>query len=892
MNESATGTTTIWVGPSHTNLGQWLERLRTTPIADRERVLRSLAGDDHDLIDRVLEDARENDALAATLASVDSDASAPTSASAGDRLGGITLLRIVGAGASSVVWHGRAMPPLARDVAVKWIRFRPGTIGGRRFEDECDALARMNTPTIAQVYAAGLTPTGNPFIVMELVEGETITAFADRHRLSIAERCALFAQVCDAIQHAHGKSVVHRDIAPKNILVTTTGGGEPVPKVIDFGIALLADGASAGGTSPTSERAIGTLPYMSPEQTGAGRVVDARSDVYGLASVLYELLAGSPPFQEDALRALSSGARLEMIRAQVPEAASERARVAPNVVSLAACRRTTPKRLVAALRRDLDGLVSKGLAKEPADRYQTAESLGADLRRYVRGEPLVALPGGAWSRTWKFARRHRVLVTGATAAALLLMATATIAAVQARRAIVAEARLRVQVQAVLELTRFMNGGLDVLLRAVPSQTDARHSRLARIAAAVEIIAAQQPENRSLQVEQAQSLLRLGEVLGDPGVQNRGDTDRAIVALERAEAIAKTIAQDDRRAGKADTTEHAELLMLLGEIRLSRGRVDSARGHDGAVDWHRSAHDAFRQVVDRSPSHMKARMQLAYADKLTCSTLAAIRVVQIRLAEQRSDPVLRAQADATLRRAQDIARGAAEAEDALPPPEDLDSMVLEATALQTIAEAFVSAEVPNRAEEFLDRAASRYRTLLLKAPDSPGVREGFGSNRRYAANLAEQRGEFDKATMLRREAMDAYEQVLRVEKFRPASLRGICLVWRDQVALDDRRGPIDAAITSGEQQILAARRMRDADPSDKSGVAQLFGALADQSERIERFLRDGVADAQTREAVRIAAMALIDETLALAGEHASIGNDATQAVVEELGARRQQLTAQE
>lgn len=886
---------------SRTEFGEWLERLRVTPPEQREALARSFAEGDPILVEQMLELVREIDTLTSTLACPSGVHRAPVLPQAGETLGSVTLQEVVGVGGQSVVFRGLAEPPLPREVAVKWIRSRPNTPGRRRFKDECEAHARMGARMgdhgIARVYSAGLTPTGHPFIVMELVPGASITEYADRQRLSIAQRCTLFARVCDAIQHAHTRAVVHRDISPRNILVASNDRGEPAPKIIDFGIAMVADPAEPAGASEASGVAIGTLLYMSAEQTHGSIGVDARSDVYGLAAVLYELLAGSPPFEEEKLRALSPASRHEMIRHQDPDSPSERVRTAPDIAALARSRDTTPNRLVATLGRDLDALIAKGLKKDPALRYPTAESLGADLRRYVRDEPLVGIPSSTWSQAWKFSRRNRPLVVGATAAALLLIAATVVAALQARRAKIAEADVRVQIQALLDLTGFMNGGLDLVLRALPAQTAARHAMAAQIVAVVEALTARHPQDRSMQVLLAQTLSRAGSVLGDPGVANLGETEQAIRVLERAEQTANAISEEDLLDRPDGRREHIDVLLLLGEIRLARGRIDDMRGHGGALEWYGLAREAFARAAHESRSPSAAHLKLAYADKLTCSTLAGIHRVQLRMAEEADGEVAisaaRAKADHSLERARKLAESVESMATSLSAEsDDPASTFLHAEILQTTAEALVAAALLDRAQSVLETAGSIYLDLASQWPERFEFSEGYGSNRRYMARVAESRGDLDLAASLRAEAVHTFEEVLSTAGFRAVSLRAICLVWSDAARSADERGAVDSAVTSGEQYVMAARRLRAADPSDKAGLAHLLAALQHQSARLEASLRDPEVGADGGEAVRLSAIALIDEALGLVAEHEPLDRESTARIAAELVDRRDRLTALE
>jgi serine/threonine protein kinase/lipopolysaccharide biosynthesis regulator YciM len=346
--------------------------------------------------------------------------------SAGRVIGPYKLIDEIGDGGMGTVYMAQQTEPVRRLVALKVIK--PGLDSRQfiaRFEAERQALALMDHPNIARVFDAGTTETGRPYFVMELVRGVPLTKYCDDHRLPPKERLKLFIPVCQAIQHAHQKGIIHRDIKPSNVLVALYDG-EPVPKVIDFGIAKAAGQQLTEKTLVTSFGAVvGTLEYMSPEQAELNQLdIDTRSDVYSLGVLLYELLTGTTPLDRKRLKDAAMLEMLRVIREDEPPKPSTRLSTMEDTASVAANRGLEPKKLSGLVRGELDWIVMKALEKKRNRRYETANGLAMDLRRYLDGDPVEAGPPSAWYRSGKYARKHAgALATAGLFALVLLLAT-------------------------------------------------------------------------------------------------------------------------------------------------------------------------------------------------------------------------------------------------------------------------------------------------------------------------------------------------------------------------------------------------------------------------------------------------------------------------------------
>jgi WD40 repeat protein/serine/threonine protein kinase len=339
-------------------------------------------------------------------------------------IGPYHLLQVLGEGGMGLVYLAEQREPIVRRVALKLIK--PGMDTREvlaRFEAERHALALMDHPGIARVLDAGLGPEQRPYFVMEYVAGVPITDYCDRHRLPNAARLAIFLQVCAAVQHAHQKGIIHRDIKPQNILVTVQDG-KPVPKVIDFGIAKATrQGDVAHAAFTRLGAVIGTPEYISPEQAEAdGLEVDTTTDIYSLGVVLYELLTGVLPFDGEMLRQAGYAEMRRIIREQDPPKPSARVTaLGATAADVARQHQTTPPALGKQLQGDLDAIAMKALEKDRTRRYPSASEFAADITRYVNGEPVAASPPSAVYRTQKFVRRHRLGVAAAVFAIAALV---------------------------------------------------------------------------------------------------------------------------------------------------------------------------------------------------------------------------------------------------------------------------------------------------------------------------------------------------------------------------------------------------------------------------------------------------------------------------------------
>lgn len=377
----------------------------------------------------------------------------------GSVVGRYKLLEEIAEGGMGIVYMAEQEEPIRRRVALKIIKLGLDTRSVvARFEAERQALALMDHPNIARVFDGGSTERGRPYFVMELVQGVPITEFCDRNHLAADERLNLFLPVCQAIQHAHQKGIIHRDIKPTNVLVTVHDG-VPVPKVIDFGVAKATNQKLTEKTLFTNfGTMIGTPAYMSPEQAEISELdIDTRTDIYALGVLLYQLLTGTTPFPEQRLRALGYGGIQRVILSEDPERPSTRLSTMGDeqrTVLARNCGGETAS-LNKLLSGDLDWIVMKCLEKDRNRRYETANGLAADIQAHLNNEPVLARPPSTGYRLQKIIRRNKLPVAAAAAVAIALLAgiaATSWQAVRARHAEEEQRRERVRAEARLKAT--------------------------------------------------------------------------------------------------------------------------------------------------------------------------------------------------------------------------------------------------------------------------------------------------------------------------------------------------------------------------------------------------------------------------------------------------------
>jgi serine/threonine protein kinase/Tfp pilus assembly protein PilF len=501
-----------------------------------------------------------------------------------DRIGRYKLLQRIGEGGCGVVFMAEQEEPVRRRVALKVIK--PGMDTESviaRFEAERQALALMDHPSIAKVFDAGATDSGRPYFVMELVRGVKITDYCDEHSLTTEERLKLFMQVCAAIQHAHQKGIIHRDIKPSNILVTTTSDGAALPVVIDFGIAKPTTNQRLTDKTlfTAFEMFIGTPAYISPEQAALTNAdVDTRTDIYSLGVLLYELLTGLKPFDTTELLKEGIDEIRRVIREQEPVRPSTRLSKlnSADLTTAAQRRRSEPPKLIRAISGDMDWIVMKAMEKDRARRYETANGLALDVKRFLDHEAVAARPPSRVYKFRKLVRRNKLLFIGLGVIATLLIVSLIVVSAalakerQTRREAEGDKRTA-NAEAIKskQVTQFLE---DMLGGVEPDFAFGRDTAILR-----EIL--------------AQAATRVGkELTNQPAVQAElrsviGTLYQRIGEFHRAEEMQRAALAIRRKHFGSESPEAATSLNDLGLALLARGKLsEAAEVHREALEIRR------------------------------------------------------------------------------------------------------------------------------------------------------------------------------------------------------------------------------------------------------------------------------------------------------------------
>ncbi|HTT19662.1 MAG TPA: protein kinase [Candidatus Sulfotelmatobacter sp.] len=548
-----------------------LDRAIELPVPERSRYIDENCADDPGLRDEVESLLRSHEEAGSLFlkhpAANLTTAALGTSKSSriGCRIGVYQILTEIGHGGMGEVYRAlRADGQYEKAVAIKLVRggFDSGLLL-ERFRHERQILASLDHPNIARLLDGGTTEDGIPYLVMELIEGQRLDSYCDTNQLSITQRLHLFRQICSAVQYAHQRLVVHRDLKPGNVLVTSDG----VPKLLDFGIAKLIDPDSLSETTLVRPM---TPEYASPEQI-RGEAITTASDVYSLGVVLYQLLTGRSPYPGDtrsshqlakAVCETDPAKPSSVVLRPIPTASEDRVRLdTPD--HLSGIREGSPAKLQRRLAGDLDNIVLKAMRKEPHQRYTSVEQLAEDIRRHLEGLPVIAVKGSLAYRADKFIRRNRMGITAGALLAITLLggiaATIRQARIARRQAEIAgreRARAEKRFSDVRELANSLIFEIHDSIQSLPGATPSRKLLLDRAVQYLDKLSSDSSGDINLQRELAWAYHRLATVQGDTTQSNLGQVHAAEISNRKAMTFFEAVA----KANPNDVTDQLNLAM--------------------------------------------------------------------------------------------------------------------------------------------------------------------------------------------------------------------------------------------------------------------------------------------------------------------------------------------
>ena len=512
------------------SVSEILERAISLGEAERDHYLDSACGGDHELRDEVLSLLLSHQQAGSQFLNSPIAAAGPEPSRVGRRIGPYLVQDLIAHGGMGEVFAAvRADGQYEKRVAIKLVRsgFDSALIV-ERFRTERQILASLVHPNIAQLLDGGTTDDGIPYLVLEFVEGLPIDEHCESHDQPVEERLRLFREVCSAVQYAHQRLVIHRDLKPGNILVTTDG----IPKLLDFGIAkLLSPSASTEATL------IGAMTpeYASPEQV-QGEPITTATDIYSLGVVLYRLLTGRSPYR---IKASSSSELARAIVETVPERPSTATRPHRSVESANAESRGINYRRLSG---DLDNIVLKALRKEPARRYLSVEQFSEDIRRHLLSLPVLAVPDSLSYRTKKFVQRHRMSVAAAFLAFAAIVSGSVVSVRQAQIARLEKQRAEKRFNDVRQLADSLVFEIHDSIATLPGATPARKLLLDRAVQYLDSLSQDAAGDVDLQRELAWGYQRLSTVQGDTTQSNLGEVSAAETSQKKAMALFESVAK--------------------------------------------------------------------------------------------------------------------------------------------------------------------------------------------------------------------------------------------------------------------------------------------------------------------------------------------------------------
>lgn len=759
------------------------------PAAHREAVIVDRCGGDdslrHDLESLLAADDRASSFIArpaAASASLD-DLTAPLPSG----IGPYRVVREISRGGMGTVYLAERDGDYKQQVAVKLIR--RGMDSDHivaRFRNERQILASLDHPNIARLIDGGTTSGGQPYFVMEYIEGTPIDRYCDEHQLDVPARLRLFQTVCSAVHYAHRNLIVHRDIKPANILVTREG----TPKLLDFGIAKVLDVSGPGAVTATEMRIL-TPEYASPEQVLGERLTTA-SDVYSLGVVLYELLTGSKPYQ------VTRGSA-----AAIAETVTKSEPVRPSTAARESRRHETARQLARSLRGDLDNIVLLAIRKDRARRYPSAQALADDIQRHLTGESVMARPDTWTYRSAKFVRRNRTAVAAAAIAVLALVAGTAIAARQAVEATRAQKRAENRFLQLRKLAGAMMFDLEPDLAPLAGATPVREKLVKKALEYLDSLAGEVTDDPGLLIEVATGYRKIAEVQGNPYNPNLGHYGEAKKSYEKARAIAER-AVALRPRDPAGLEILATVLHGIGDVQSQMGLLKET------VSTYEEALRTYDRMGKIAPMSLENRRSVALltvkrADTLGNPGLSNLGHTEEALAEHRKALAVREALLASNPTHDRIAR-------------DVGESLSKIGYIQQSRGDYAAAVATNR------RSVEIAERIARLNPNSANDTQDLSLAYMLTSFPMKEVGRLDEAAEYVRKSLDIMEQLAVREAANVLWQRNLSVILNHLSALELDAGRTDEAIAASDRSIRIANDLWSADRTNLDGALDLAISL--------------------------------------------------------------------
>jgi eukaryotic-like serine/threonine-protein kinase len=742
----------------------------------------------------------------------------------GKRIGAYEILEEIAAGGMGAVYRAvRADGQYDQQVALKIVRSELGAeFAASRFKNERQILASLNHPNIAKILDGGTTAEGVPYFVMEFVEGQRIDEYCDAHRLATTERLNLFLQICSAVQYAHQRLIIHRDIKPGNILVNVEG----IPKLLDFGIAKILDSNEVANQAEQTISMVRLLTpeYASPEQV-KGEPITTASDVYSLGVVLYELLTGRTPYNVPTHTPHEVSRAICEAEAEKPSTAVRRALPSTQERELASparreVREGSLEKLSKRLSGDLDNIVLMALRKEPLRRYASVEQFAQDIHRHLEHLPVIARQDTFGYRASKFITRHKAGVAVAALVTVALLSATGVTLRQARIARAERARAERRFNDVRKLANSLIFEVHDSIRELPGATSARKLILERAQEYLDGLARESVSDPALLSELATAYGRLANVLGDARDANLGNTSKAIQNFRRAVEL--------RQAALALDPQNRD---LQRELAASYGNLSGPLSGQGdgkeGEEYRRKALSILEPLAASSPEDPRVQYALAKAYELMGGFLVS--------GDHQKECV--EYYDKSLKIYELLAKS---------DPKNQQYKIEVSFAHKHLGSLLV---VQNHLDEALDhyhQALAIDEAQLAAHPDNLNARYFITYTYNDTGFILGQRGDFDAALSYYRKALGIRAAMVAADPHDTRARQGLAYIYFSIGTNLERKMDFPGALDSYKKALALRENLLLADPSNlplrfnvanaQSGIAGVYADLAFQSHSPSRELQ--------------------------------------------------------